>query len=314
MAELRQLRAFVAVAEELNFTRAAGRLFLRQQAVSKSVQQLESELGVALLERTTREVWLTSAGEELLRRGREVLAAADAAFEAAQRVGRGTEGAIRLGVSPAVGPAERETLVRQLRDRTPEVTVNLREVWPEQVVPLLRDRGLDVVVARTAPAAPEVDSAALAPTPSQLYVPDDHPLAARSDPVALAELDGERLLTWSRPGTPLTDLLLSRLAARGARVTPVEARILGTGAALTSLVELRALAIGPAGWPHDRRVVELALAEDVALPLLVLWPTGVRSVAAERLRAAVGTDGRPASRERTAPREPHAGPRGSALG
>ena len=63
MPELRQLRAFVAVAEELNFTRAAERLHLGQQAVSKSVGQLERELGVALLERTTREVRLTPAGD-----------------------------------------------------------------------------------------------------------------------------------------------------------------------------------------------------------------------------------------------------------
>jgi DNA-binding transcriptional LysR family regulator len=68
MPELRQLRAFVAVAQELNFTRAAERLHLGQQAVSKSVRQLERELGVTLLERTTREVRLTPAGAALLAR------------------------------------------------------------------------------------------------------------------------------------------------------------------------------------------------------------------------------------------------------
>lgn len=83
MPELRQLRAFVAVAEELNFTRAAERLFLGQQAVSKSIRQLERELGVVLLERTTHEVRLTAAGAELLRDGRGALKAADTAFERA---------------------------------------------------------------------------------------------------------------------------------------------------------------------------------------------------------------------------------------
>jgi DNA-binding transcriptional LysR family regulator len=92
MAELRQLRVFLAVAEELNFTRAAARLAMAQQAVSKSVAQLERELGVELLERTTREVHLTAAGRALLEDGPEVLAAADRAFARAREVGRGLEG------------------------------------------------------------------------------------------------------------------------------------------------------------------------------------------------------------------------------
>src|SRR3982751_859397 len=100
--DLRQLRTFVAVAEELNFTRAAERLHLAQQAVSRSVAQLERELGVELLERTTREVALTAAGAALLSDGRDVVASADAAFERASAVGRGTAGTVRIGVTPAV--------------------------------------------------------------------------------------------------------------------------------------------------------------------------------------------------------------------
>src|ERR671911_2509030 len=95
--DLRQLRAFVAVAEELNFTRAAERLHMAQQAISKSVRQLEAELGVELLERTTREVRLTEAGAALLEAGRDVLRAADAAFARAREVGAGLSGTVRLG-------------------------------------------------------------------------------------------------------------------------------------------------------------------------------------------------------------------------
>src|SRR3954468_10166002 len=108
MPELRQLRTFVAVAEERNFTRAAERLHLGQQAVSKSVQQLERELGVELLERTTREVSLTPAGTELLAAGRGAPSAAAPAFERARTVGRGLAGTVRVGISPAVEPAARE--------------------------------------------------------------------------------------------------------------------------------------------------------------------------------------------------------------
>src|SRR5918999_3548429 len=89
MPELRHLRVFAAVARERNFTRAAERLHMAQQAVSKSVAQLERELGVELFERTSRAVHLTSAGEALLADAPRVLSAADAAFERARGHGRG---------------------------------------------------------------------------------------------------------------------------------------------------------------------------------------------------------------------------------
>ncbi|MGH3669931.1 MAG: LysR family transcriptional regulator [Pseudonocardiaceae bacterium] len=100
MPDLRQLRVFVAVAEELSFTRAAQRLYLGQQAVSKAVRQLERELGVELLVRTTHEVGLTEAGATLLESGREVLAVADAAFERTREVGHGLSGTVRVGATP----------------------------------------------------------------------------------------------------------------------------------------------------------------------------------------------------------------------
>ena len=283
MPDLRQLRTFVTVAEELNFTRAAERLFMGQQGVSKAVQQLERELGVALLERTTREVRLTAAGAALLQDGREALAAADAAFERARRVGRGTAGTVTVGVSPAIGPGVRDDVVRALRADAPELSVSLREVRPAQVAALLRDREVDVVLARTAPDVPEVDSAALSPTPTVLYVPAGHRLAS-AERARLGDLDGERLLTWNPPGTPFTDLLVSRLRAAGATVEPVEARVMGM-AAFSDLAELGAVALMPAGWPRSDDTVEVALAEQVTLPLLVLWPAGAPPAAVERIRA-----------------------------
>src|SRR3954470_1432893 len=104
MPELRQLRTFVAVAEELSFTRAAQRLHLAQQAVSKSVAQLERDLGVELLERTSREVRLTSAGQALLADAADVIGAADAAFARARDHGRGLAGSLNVGHTAAVGP------------------------------------------------------------------------------------------------------------------------------------------------------------------------------------------------------------------
>lgn len=233
MPELRQMRVFVAVAQELNFTRAAERLHLGQQAVSKSVRQLERELGVALLERTTREVRLTPAGAALLAAGPELLAAADAAFARAAEVGRGLTGTARVGVSPAISVRERAEVIAALRDEAPELSVSLRDVRPAQVRRQLRAGELDVVVARTAPPGRGLEQAPLRPTPTVLAVPDGHRLAAAPS-ARLADLHGERLLTWSAPGTAFTDLLVAALAAAGATVVPVEARVTGSN----SLIEL----------------------------------------------------------------------------
>ena len=282
MPDLRQLRTFVALAEELSFTRAAERLFVGQQAVSKSVRQLERELGVELVERTTHDVRLTAAGAALLEAGRPALAAADAAFAAAREAGQGMTGTIRVGVSPAVSPLDRQEVVDVLRRGAPDVSVSLLEVRPRDVRRLLRARELDLVLARTSDAAPDVDSAALRPTPAVLCVPTGHRLAG-ADAVALAQLDGERLLTWSPRGTAFTDLLLTRLAAAGAQVEPVESRVTGS-TGLAELADRDAVALMPAGWPPADDVAQVALADDVTLPLLVLWPTGAPSAAVRRVR------------------------------
>jgi DNA-binding transcriptional LysR family regulator len=289
MPELRQLRSFLAVAEELNFTRAAERLHLGQQAVSKSVGQLERELGVALLERTTREVRLTPAGRALLESGREALSAADAAFERARAVGRGLAGTVRVGVTPAIGPATREEVARVLRDGAPELSLSFHEVRPGELPQLLRDRTVDLVLARTARDAPEIDSAPLRPSPVELFVPAGHRLAA-APTARLGELDGERLLTWSAPGTPYTDLLVTRLRAAGAHVEPVESHITGGGEP-PDLTETGAVALMPAGWPSGERNARIAIEDDITLPLLVLWPAGLPSPAVHRLRAGMGAGG-----------------------
>lgn len=289
MPDLRQLRTFVVVAEELNFTRAAERLFVAQQAVSRSVAGLERELGVTLLNRTTHEVTLTPAGAALLESGREVVAAADRAFSEAAAVGGGVAGGVRVGVTPAVGGRVRDQIVRALRDGAPELAVDLREVRPRELAPLLRDHKVDLVVARTAPDLTGLDSAALQPTPASLMVPEGHRLAG-DDAVSLADLDGERLLTWSPPGTPYTDLLVSRIAASGARVTPVQALATGGGEA-PALAETGAVALVPTGWPSGEDAVVRELTEQVDLPLLLIWLAGDKPPAARRLRAALTTVG-----------------------
>jgi DNA-binding transcriptional LysR family regulator len=192
---------------------------------------------------------------------------------------------VRVGASPAVGPAVLQEVASVLRDGAPDLSVSVLDVRPAEIPRLLRDRELDFVLTRTHRGAPEVDSAALRPTPATLAVPAEHPLASAGE-VSLGELDGERLLVWSPPGTPFTDMLIARLAAAGARVEPVESRITGTPS-LTQLAEERAVTVMPQGFPPTRGVVELPIRDDVTLPLLVLWPAGAPSAAVERVRAAM---------------------------
>jgi DNA-binding transcriptional LysR family regulator len=287
MPELRQLRAFVAVAQDLNFTRAAERLHLGQQAVSKSVRQLERELGVTLLERTTREVRLTPAGLALLDGATRALDAADAAVARAREVGRGTAGTARVGVTPAVGAGERDGIVRALREGASELSVSFHDLRPGEVGSALRSGAVELVVARTAPPGSSLAAAQLRRTPAELRVPAGHRLAG-GDAVALAELDGERLLAWSPAGTAYTDMLLATVEAAGARVTPVEAHITG-GSSLAELAETGAVALVPAGWPDTAGTVAVALADDVRLPLVALWrPAPEPPTVVRRLLAGMG--------------------------
>ena len=281
MPELRHLRAFVAVAQELNFTRAAERLHLAQQAVSKSVAQLERELGVELLERTSREVRLTDAGVRLLTDARGVITAADAAFARARDHGRGLAGALAVGATPAVGPAILREAARRIREDAPALSIALREVRPDEVARTLGDRLADVVLTRTLRTPGELAVTALAPTPAALLVPADHRLAA-SETLALEAIDGERLLTWSAPGTPYTDLLLAICRDAGAAVTPVETSVTGS-AELVELVSLGAVAIVPVGWPVGQDARLVALDGGVTLPLLAVTPAGGSPAAVRRL-------------------------------
>jgi DNA-binding transcriptional LysR family regulator len=284
--ELRHLRVFVAVAQERNFARAAERLHLAQQAVSKSIAGRERELGVELLTRTSREVRLTQAGRALLGDAREILAAADDAFARAREHGRGRAGAIAIGATPAVGTALLQDLTVALRRDAPGLAVALREVRPREAPAVLRERRADVVLARTARDAQGLEVVELEPTPAALVVPAGHRLAS-AEAVALGDLDGERRLTWSPAGTPFTDLLTGRVRAAAAAVEPVESSVTG-GGALVDVAALHAVALVPVGWPTTPDTRLVSLRGDVTLPLVAIREPGPPTPAVARLLGLLG--------------------------
>jgi DNA-binding transcriptional LysR family regulator len=185
--EIRLLRYFVVVAEELHFSRAAQRLFLAQQALSRDIRRLEDRLGVRLLERTTRRVGLTPAGDLLLVRARELLAQ----FDATVREVRGERRSLTVDV---VGPGLTPDLVlAAARQRAPDVEFFARfHTGPEPAVPLLLTGQLDVTFGRDPVPSDRVRRRTVRREPLAVLLPEHHPLAAL-DAVPLASLRGSGL-------------------------------------------------------------------------------------------------------------------------
>jgi DNA-binding transcriptional LysR family regulator len=147
--ELRHLRAFVAVAEELNFTRAAARLHLAQQALSTQIRQLEQLVGVQLFSRTTRKVELTAAGHALLERIPELLAGIDGALDAAAGAGRGDTGELSVGLLATAPLDFTPRLLRAFAGARPGVTLSVRNYPFDDPSGGLQDHRTDVALVWT---------------------------------------------------------------------------------------------------------------------------------------------------------------------
>ena len=193
--ELRQLRYFLAVAEELNFTRAAERLHLAQQALSASVGRLEHQLGVPLFVRSTRKVELTSAGEVLVLGARAVIAAASDALEQIQLVSEGRTGRLTVGFSTAAGGVGivRE-IMRTFAEQAPDVDLRTQEHDFADPSAGLADGRVGVAFIFGPLPVEGLSSITLLEEPRLVAVRPEHPLAARAS-VTAEDLHG---LPWLR--------------------------------------------------------------------------------------------------------------------
>jgi DNA-binding transcriptional LysR family regulator len=214
--ELRHLRSFVAVAEERHFGRAAERLHMAQPPLSQQIRRLEAELGATLLHRTTRSVELAPAGEVLLVRAREILAAVERATEDARRAARGEFGRLAVGFTGSATYALLPQLAAALRSALPGVVLDLRGelLTPAQVAGLL-DGTLDLGLLR--PPVHERDLAVEVVRREALVavLPGAHPLAA-ADAVPLEELEGEPFVVYpSHFRSVLHDAVEETCAAHG---------------------------------------------------------------------------------------------------
>ena len=237
--ELRQLRYFIAVAEALNFTRAAADLHIAQQALSAAIRRLEDQLGVALFVRNTRKVRLTSAGEVLLPGARAVIAAASTALEEVRVAAAGRSGRITIGFSTAAGGIRIvRDILRTFAEAAPDVEIRTVEHDFADPSAGLADDRTQVAFIFGPPPAPGLSSVTLLEEPRLLAVRPEHPAATQ---VSIAA-DDLASLPWLRvpaPRGPWTDFWFPQVP--GARpgpsirtadewVTAIEA---GRGAAFT---------------------------------------------------------------------------------
>jgi DNA-binding transcriptional LysR family regulator len=178
--ELRLLRYFVAVAEELHFSRAALRLNMAQPPLSQQIRRLEQELGVRLLNRTKRHVELTAPGRQFLTASREILAQVERAVDQARSMDRGEAGRITIGMVSSV--AYEDTLpkvLRAYRARYPAVSITLREMGADEQVAALREDRIQIGFLRPPVLEPGLAMTRFFREPLVAVLPAEHPLAAR---------------------------------------------------------------------------------------------------------------------------------------
>lgn len=188
----RKLRYFVAVAEELHFSRAAARLYVAQQAMSKQIRELEESLGTSLLRRTTRSVELTPAGEVFLRAARQALAVLDAGVLASQQEGRRLGGTLRLGFMIGAALELTTPITSAFAARYPGVRVELREYGFSDPSAGLADGSADLALLRLPVQVKDLRFEPLFVEPLMLMLPAGHRLADRRA-VAVREILDEPL-------------------------------------------------------------------------------------------------------------------------
>ncbi|MGH7999671.1 MAG: LysR family transcriptional regulator [Brasilonema sp.] len=199
--ELRHLRYFVAVAEELHFGRAAERLHMTQQPLSQQIRQLEDELGVLLFHRTKRRVQLTEPGKAFLVEARHILLKAAQAVEIARQVAQGESGRLKVGFSGFATYSVLPKALRIFRERFPRVELELEEMTTSAQVQALQEQ--QIHLGLMIPPIPDA-SLTLEPIlkePFVVILPETHPLATQLE-LALAMLANESFILVSRQLEP----------------------------------------------------------------------------------------------------------------
>lgn len=287
--DLRQLRYFVAVAEELSFRRAAERLHISQPPLSRAIADLEAALGAALFARSTVRVALTPAGELALREARKVLAAADSLAASVQRAVPVVSAPLRIGITVAVPPGSDVALEAAWRERIAPRRIAVSSGASPDLLRKLRRGALDFALVGLPAALDGLAQIVLGAEPLVAALPGDHP-AARRRQVRLADIAELPIFWWPRASNPAYYDLVTRFFAerrfspRFITVEPAQTLTLeriarGEGFTLVNLSRTRITMSGLAYRP-------LRDAQPLAIRIALVWPGGGANDAAARAKEA----------------------------
>jgi DNA-binding transcriptional LysR family regulator len=277
--ELRHLRYFLAVAEELHFGRAAASLGIAQPPLSQQIRKLEEELGVELFHRSKRRVELSPAGEAMVPFARQALADTSAGIEAARRAARGEIGTLSVGFIESAARTLVPSAVRRFRAAHPEVGLRLRELAVEDQLAGLRARSLDIAIVRPPVAGEGLRLEPLLEERLVVVVADSHRFASRSR-IGPRSLDDEPLVLLARETVPgLHDQVISLFERDRLRV-----RIAQEATSIQAVLGLVAAGLGVSLLPgsvfgHDNQdgLAVVSLAPAPRLSMLAAVREGDRS-------------------------------------
>lgn len=295
---LRQLQYVIAVAEERSFRRAAERCHVAQPSLSAQVAQLEEALGVVLFERGARSVMVTSKGEELVARARDLLAGADAILEAARRAKDPLSGTLRIGVIPTISPYLLPKAAPALRAAFPALTTAWREDKTASLVAALKGAEIDAALVALEADIGDLEREVIAKDPFCWAGPREHPLASGKGAVDPEELRSDKLLLLD-DGHCFREQALDVCANAGARESELRATSLATlvqmvaGGAGATL--LPALAVATEA-PRAGLAVRPLAAPEAARTLALVWRRSSPIAPALRAIAAAIRDAYPASK------------------
>lgn len=244
--ELRHLRYFRAVAEDLHFGRAAERLHIAQPPLSQQIRQLERELDVRLFTRSTRKVELTAAGATYLKRVIALLDSVEDARQQARRIAQGLEGHLAIGCVGSATYSVLPRLVRALREELPQVEISVRGemLAPAQLDALL---GGEIDIAILRPPVDHVDIRCEALRRDRLMValPADHPLA-RHDRLQLRDLHDEDFIAHAGQGRSVMGSVLTAVCADAGFAPRIRHEVTETSTLVTLVAAGLGVAVVPA--------------------------------------------------------------------
>jgi DNA-binding transcriptional LysR family regulator len=213
--ELRLLRTFVVVAEELHFGNAAARLYISQPALSQQIKALEEQVGMPLFVRGSRGVSVTPAGEALLEDTRDLLERSERLGESVEQLRRGASGTLKVGVAPGVPSHLLPEVVAPLRGSEPAARVVVQELATPEQIQGLNEGSLDIGLLREPIDDPSLARRCLCVELLGVSLPVSHPLAARES-ISLSELGGESFICFPRQWAPsLHDTLVHTMMQAG---------------------------------------------------------------------------------------------------